>query len=518
MPPPPPESDGPPLSISQLADLATSSLVWDATQPLRRYIGAVRQLVQESKVYQKEGDLDRAFVLAVKVNTLTTDLLPNRHPEWPALPAAARAQIAKDSENIGLQISELKRLISARFEAYERGHAFVPPSRPASAATTKSSPATPTSPYIARATVAPGSTPALTLKNTVQPSTNTMSSSPAVPDFLGTRPPVGKEGRAAKLKRKFGVGKNKDRERRVELLVEPGEKVDVEDEAIRDEWTLVDEKEKERRREWEVPDVRIERTEEVRRGSMPMPGEDDEEEEEDGMGYGGRGGGIPWAPQKKAVENGRASGERDAGMMNFGMASLSETLVEEEELAKTEGGQPLRNVVLPIDLMPHFVKLAKANTERGIETCGLLMGTLSHNTFSITHLLVPKQEGTTDTCTTTAPEEEFAFQDERDLMTLGWIHTHPTQTCFMSSLDLHTHASYQVMLAEAIAIVCAPKHDPGFGIFRLTDPPGLETIVKCDTPGMFHPHPDLPIYTDTDHGHVQLRSRAKFESHDLRRR
>lgn len=46
------------------------------------------------------------------------------------------------------------------------------------------------------------------------------------------------------------------------------------------------------------------------------------------------------------------------------------------------------------------------------------------------------------------------------------IHTHPTQSCFMSSLDLHTHASYQVMLAEAVAIVCAPNHDPSFGIFR----------------------------------------------------
>lgn len=132
-----------------------------------------------------------------------------------------------------------------------------------------------------------------------------------------------------------------------------------------------------------------------------------------------------------------------------------------------------------------------SNTDVGIETCGLLMGTLvskilwtffffskefvrlmanlmtqSHNTFSITHLVVPKQSGTTDTCTTTHEEEQFAFQDARDLMTLGWIHTHPTQSCFMSSLDLHTHASYQVMLAEAVAIVCSPKHEPGFGIFR----------------------------------------------------
>lgn len=29
----------------------------------------------------------------------------------------------------------------------------------------------------------------------------------------------------------------------------------------------------------------------------------------------------------------------------------------------------------------------------------------------------------------------------------------------MSSVDLHTHCSYQLMLPEAIAIVCAPSHD-----------------------------------------------------------
>lgn len=49
------------------------------------------------------------------------------------------------------------------------------------------------------------------------------------------------------------------------------------------------------------------------------------------------------------------------------------------------------------------------------------MGGLSHNTFTITHLLIPKQEGTPDTCMTTHEEEHFTFQDERDLMTLGWV-------------------------------------------------------------------------------------------------
>jgi hypothetical protein len=34
-----------------------------------------------------------------------------------------------------------------------------------------------------------------------------------------------------------------------------------------------------------------------------------------------------------------------------------------------------------------------------------------------------------------------------------------------------------------------------FGIFRLTDPPGLKAILDCKATDAFRPHPDLPIYT-----------------------
>ena len=41
-------------------------------------------------------------------------------------------------------------------------------------------------------------------------------------------------------------------------------------------------------------------------------------------------------------------------------------------------------------------------------------------------------------------EDIFEAQDSRGLYPLGWIHTHPTQTCFLSSVDIHTHCGYQV--------------------------------------------------------------------------
>lgn len=44
------------------------------------------------------------------------------------------------------------------------------------------------------------------------------------------------------------------------------------------------------------------------------------------------------------------------------------------------------------------------------------------------------------------------------VMLCSKLQTHPSQTSFMSSVDLHTHCSYQLILPEAIAIVCSPKY------------------------------------------------------------
>lgn len=142
----------------------------------------------------------------------------------------------------------------------------------------------------------------------------------------------------------------------------------------------------------------------------------------------------------------------------------------------------LRQIVVPDDTMSKFLSLASKNTSNNVETCGILAGSLSYNRLIITHVIVPKQSGSSDSCTTMNEEEIFDIQDQHNLITLGWIHvncifgvdgvhhlfihcfvcfylqTHPSQTAFLSSVDLHTHCSYQIMMPEAIAIVCAPKY------------------------------------------------------------
>ena len=125
--------------------------------------------------------------------------------------------------------------------------------------------------------------------------------------------------------------------------------------------------------------------------------------------------------------------------------------------AYLENGIPLRTIFLPPDLRFRFLSLALPNTRANLETCGILCGTLISNALFISKLVIPDQECTSDTCETVNEDKLFDFVDGEDLMVLGWIHTHPTQTCFMSSRDLHTHSGYQAMMPESIAIVCAPS-------------------------------------------------------------
>lgn len=190
--------------------------------------------------------------------------------------------------------------------------------------------------------------------------------------------------------------------------------------------------------------------------------------------------------------------------------------------AYLENGTPLRTIFLPPTMRTTFLRLAYSNTQKNLETCGFLAGTLRANALFASTLIIPKQTSTSDTCEMTDESELFDYVDQHELMVLGWIHTHPSQTCFMSSRDLHTHSGYQMMLGESIAIVCAPsKGDTSvggdWGVFRLTDPPGKMAILQCDKPGLFHPHDVDNLYTDAMRpGHVMEITGMDFEIVDLR--
>lgn len=191
----------------------------------------------------------------------------------------------------------------------------------------------------------------------------------------------------------------------------------------------------------------------------------------------------------------------------------------------TEGGIPLKTVFIPRNIQDDFLKIAKSNTKKKLETCGVLCGKLSRNAFFITDLIIPEQESTANTCNTKNEEKMFDVVDKLDLFVLGWIHTHPTQSCFLSSIDLHTQNSYQIMLNEAVALVCSPSpqfENHNFGCFRLTDPPGKPLITSCSLRG-FHPHEEKNLYVtcnrlngENSTGHVVFHDGLPFKIHDLR--
>ncbi len=68
--------------------------------------------------------------------------------------------------------------------------------------------------------------------------------------------------------------------------------------------------------------------------------------------------------------------------------------------------------------------------------------------------------------------------------------THPSQTAFLSSIDLHTQFGFQIMVPEAVAIVCAPKYNETRS-FILTPNYGVKVISECSQGG-FHMHQNNP--------------------------
>lgn len=129
----------------------------------------------------------------------------------------------------------------------------------------------------------------------------------------------------------------------------------------------------------------------------------------------------------------------------------------DDQISKSKYG--FRKIILPNDTIDKFLEKVHSNTLQNIETCGILAGQLTQNNFFISHVIIPKQKGTSDTCSTENESELCQIIDQNNLITLGWIHTHPSQTAFLSSIDLHTHYGYQIMIPEAIAIVCAPSYN-----------------------------------------------------------
>ncbi|XP_025699479.1 uncharacterized protein [Arachis hypogaea] len=101
---------------------------------------------------------------------------------------------------------------------------------------------------------------------------------------------------------------------------------------------------------------------------------------------------------------------------------------------------------------------------------------IENGTLYMTTLIIPKQESASNSCQATNEEEVFKILNERSLYPVGWIHTHPSQSCFMSSVDLHTQYSYQV-IDRSIIYYSLPFffHVKGF-LCSITSHPDMNVI------------------------------------------
>eukprot|EP01084_Bolivina_argentea_P048981 90152_1 len=170
---------------------------------------------------------------------------------------------------------------------------------------------------------------------------------------------------------------------------------------------------------------------------------------------------------------------------------------------------PITPIIMTNNLINDFIKHCSINTKRDIETCGILTGKYLHekDAYIITHVIIPKQKGSANTVQTLNEEELIGIQIKYDIVTLGWIHTHPSQTCFLSSVDLHCQLSYQIMMPNAIAIVYAPSDKTE--TFILTKK-GINILSKCSHQG-FHKHDqDYGLYHKANHIQTVKHQKCKF--------
>ena len=115
----------------------------------------------------------------------------------------------------------------------------------------------------------------------------------------------------------------------------------------------------------------------------------------------------------------------------------------------------------------------------------MLCGREEKGTVRVSHLLIPPQTGTYNTVEMLDDQFVASALVENSLVVVGWVHTHPTQSAFLSSIDVHTQYSYQALLKEAVAVVCAPSYGTVKWL-RLTQA-GMRVVGGCDMGG-FHEH------------------------------
>lgn len=105
-----------------------------------------------------------------------------------------------------------------------------------------------------------------------------------------------------------------------------------------------------------------------------------------------------------------------------GSRILAPDQVKGDEKMTKHKWEYLKMVRLPSDLTNRFLAIAAVNTAKNKETLGLLMGReVPEGAYVVTHLVIPKQTGTSDSCVMEEEEVVSEYADSRKLITVGWV-------------------------------------------------------------------------------------------------
>ncbi|XP_045214573.1 STAM-binding protein-like [Mercenaria mercenaria] len=428
------------LSLSYIRDPAAkvrelcnhaSQVEAEPAVPARRYLRSGLEMLRMAKVYKDEGEYESAFILYMKFITLFVEKLP-RHPGYKEAPQNEVANIRQKVKQVFPVAEELKGKLTVKYTEQEKQRAEE------------------------------------------------------------ERKKAEEIAREQEKIRAEEERQRKEEEERSRKLREQSEELWLQEQEEKFRQLQEREKEKQKDKDRRDPNILIDDTGENRPSS----------------GLNNERGSVP-SGSLSFVPNDLRQGQRPKLEKNLSQ-DYTPNIPDRPEIDRStkppqdqfgitdgfgENKYGLKNVLVPRDIVTKFMNIAEQNTRRNVETCGILSGKMDHGVFFITHVLVPKQTGTSDSCNAENEEDLFEFQDSNDLLSLGWIHTHPTQTAFLSSVDLHTHYPYQQLMPEAVAIVVSPKFNET-GVFMLTPDRGLPEVARCSKRG-HHEHTKHPPVFET---------------------
>jgi len=128
-------------------------------------------------------------------------------------------------------------------------------------------------------------------------------------------------------------------------------------------------------------------------------------------------------------------------------------------------------VLLPPRILARFFSYSIEAPE--LEAAGLLIGNIKNRTLVIHDVYLV--QNAQRTATTVRIPHEVLSRVSRSLplgrAVIGWIHSHPGYSVFMSQKDIRVQGGFQACYPDAIAIVMDPctKGAIEFGLFRLQD-------------------------------------------------